>query len=78
MGPNSIELAWDPNTEPDLSGYRIYRSAAGGPFEKLADVQPVPSYSDKSAKKDTAYRYQISAMDRAGNESPRSAPADAQ
>jgi fibronectin type 3 domain-containing protein len=78
VGPASIELSWDPNTEADLVGYRVYRSAAGGAFEKIADVAAVPSYSDKAIKKDTAYRYQVSAVDRAGNESARSALADAQ
>lgn len=75
---NSIELSWDPNTEPDLAAYRIYRSTAGGAFEKLADLPPVPAYSDKAIKQDTAYRYQVTAVDRAGNESQRSAIAEAQ
>ncbi len=29
-GVNSIELAWQPNTEEDLAGYQVYRSADGG------------------------------------------------
>jgi hypothetical protein len=76
-GPASIELSWDPNTEPDLAGYRVYRATGGGAFEKLVDVPPVPAYSDKAIQKDTAYRYAVSAVDRAGNESQRSAVAEA-
>lgn len=71
--PNSIELAWERSTEPDLAGYRVYRAAANGPFEKIADVSQVPSYSDHNVEHDKTYRYAISAVDQSGNESPRSA-----
>ena len=70
--PNSIELNWDRNTEPDLNGYRIYRATADGPFEKLADLSAIPSYSDRAVESGKTYRYAITALDRSGNESPRS------
>jgi hypothetical protein len=76
-GPSSIELAWDRNTEPDLAGYRVYRSAAGGSWAKLADVSQVPAYSDHQIESGKAYQYAITAVDQAGNESPRSAPLEA-
>jgi hypothetical protein len=75
--PNSIELTWERNTEPDLAGYRLYRAVGGGPFEKIADVSQVPAYSDQMVEKGKSYRYQVAALDRAGNESARSAPAEA-
>jgi hypothetical protein len=71
--PTSIELSWQRNTEPDLSGYRIYRAVGAGDFEKLADVSVAPSYSDRAAESGKTYRYVITALDRAGNESTRSA-----
>lgn len=75
--PNSIELSWEANTEPDLAGYRIYRAAPGGGFEKIADTPALPSYSDHGIEHGRAYRYAISAVDQAGNESARSTPAEA-
>ena len=69
--PNSIELNWERNSESDLAGYRIYRAMGDGALEKLADVGPAPSYSDRSAGRVGKYRYAISALDQAGNESPR-------
>jgi fibronectin type 3 domain-containing protein len=75
-GPGSVELSWEPNTESDLAGYRVYRSVEGGAFEKIAEVTAVPSYSDKAVEHGKKYRYAIAAFDRAGNESPRSAPAE--
>jgi hypothetical protein len=73
----SIELFWDANTEPDLAGYRVYRSVAGGAFERLAEVSAIPSYSDRAVESGKSYRYSISAFDRTGNESPRTEPAEA-
>ena len=76
IAPNSIELNWERNTEEDLNGYRVYRAEGNGTLEKIADVSVVPSYSDRKAEHGKTWRYAISAVDRAGNESPRSAPID--
>jgi hypothetical protein len=73
---NSIELVWERNTETDLAGYRIYRAVAGGAFEKLADVSQIPSYSDRNVEHGKTYRYAISALDQAGNESARTPEAE--
>jgi hypothetical protein len=74
--PNSIELNWERNTEEDLNGYRIYRGEGSGTMEKIADVTAVPSYSDRKVEHGKSYRYAITAVDQAGNESPRSAPIE--
>jgi hypothetical protein len=71
--PNSIELTWESNTELDLAGYRVYRAVAGGTFEKVADVN-IPAYSDMNVQHGKTYRYEVTAVDQAGNESQRSAP----
>jgi fibronectin type 3 domain-containing protein len=70
--PNSIELSWARNTEPDLNGYRIYRAIGAGDFEKLADVSVAPTYSDRAVEAGKTYRYVLTALDRVGNESARS------
>lgn len=71
--PNSIELNWERNTEDDLNGYRVYRAEGNGALEKIADVSVVPSYSDRKVEHGKTYRYAITALDQAGNESARSA-----
>ena len=73
--PNSVELSWDANTETDLAGYRLYRSVPGGPIEKIADLA-VPAYSDHKVEHEKTYHYEVSAVDRVGNESPHSAPVE--
>jgi len=75
--PASVELSWESNTEPDLAGYRVYRSTAGGAFEKVADVNEIPAYSDHAVERGKAYRYAVTAMDKSGNESTRSAVVEA-
>ncbi len=75
--PDSIELTWDRNTEPDFAGYRVYRSLDGAPFEKIADLVEAPNYSDRRIASGKRYRYAISAVDQLGNESARSQPVEA-
>jgi predicted phage tail protein len=69
--PTSIEITWNSNTEPDLAHYRVYRSVSGGPFERVAEVD-LPAWSDRGVQAGKQYRYQVTAVDRSGNESPRS------
>jgi hypothetical protein len=71
----SIELTWDSNAEPDMAGYRVYRST-GGAFEKIADVNEIPAYSDRAVERGKTYRYAITAVDKSGNESGRSAEVE--
>ena len=70
----SIELLWDRSVAPDLAGYRIYRAAGDGPLEKLAETGAAPSYSDRAVGSGKTYRYAVSAFDKIGNESEKSAP----
>jgi hypothetical protein len=72
----SIELRWNPNPEPDLSGYRLHRSVGGGPFEAVSDLLPTPSYSDRAIEAGKRYRYAISSVDQSGNVSMRSEPVE--
>ena len=75
---NSVSLVWEPDSEPDLAGYRIYRSEGNGPWQKLADVNTVPSYSDTAVEHGKTYHYAISAFDKTDppNESQHSAPVE--
>jgi hypothetical protein len=75
--PATVELSWDSNTEPDLAGYRVYRATNGGAFEKIADVNEIPAYSDHAVERGKTYRYTVTAMDKSGNESSRSATVEA-
>lgn len=71
-GTRSIELVWNRSAEKDFASYRIYRDG-----KKIADGVTAPSYSDRDVQPRMKYTYQVSAVDTAGNESARSAAADA-
>ena len=73
VAPGSIEIAWQQNTEPDLAGYRVYRAIGNGPFERLAEVSQIPTYSDHAVEAGKTYRYAVTAIDQSDNESGRSA-----
>ncbi len=40
-----IGLAWDPNTEPDLAGYKVYYGTASRAYGNPVNVGNVTSYS---------------------------------
>jgi hypothetical protein len=74
---NSIELAWEPVTDADLAGYRIYRvPASGGDFERIGETTQAPSFSDRKIEPGKQYRYAVTAFDGNGNESERSQPIE--
>jgi hypothetical protein len=75
-GVGAIELLWDRNTEPDLRGYRVYRAAESGQFERLAEFVDAPAYSDRQIDAGKKYRYAVTAIDQAGNESAKSAAVE--
>jgi hypothetical protein len=75
--PKSIVLSWTGNSEADLASYRVYRSVAGGPIERVAEVG-VPAYSDANVEPEKTYRYEVSAVDRLENESARSPAVEIQ
>jgi fibronectin type 3 domain-containing protein len=73
---NTIELAWERDTEADLAGYRIYRAGPGGDFQRIGESGETPSYSDRQIEAGKLYRYSISAFDKSGNESKLSEPIE--
>ena len=69
--PPSIDLSWEPNTEPDLAGYNVYRRTASSPATRLNPTPlPGPAYRDTTAVPGQRYIYTVTAIDTSGNESP--------
>lgn len=76
---HAIDLSWQPDTESDLAGYRVYRREAGSnaaPVRLPGATDPAPSFRDATAQPGHTYEYSVSALDRDGNESPRSAEVE--
>jgi hypothetical protein len=75
--PGSVlaDLSWSINLETDLAGYRVYRSEEQDTRGALLkpDLLLAPAYRDTSVEPGHRYWYSVTAVDRAGNESDRSA-----
>jgi hypothetical protein len=71
-----VELSWSINVEPDLAGYRVYRSQdeTGKGSLLTPSLLPSPAYRDTSVESGQHYWYNVTAVDQAGNESTRSQP----
>ena len=80
QGAAYIELSWAISPEMDLAGYRVYRSDREDARGELLNTEllPSPSFRDMSVMPGRRYFYRVSAVDRAGNESPTglAVPAD--
>jgi hypothetical protein len=76
----SIDLSWEPDTDPDLAGYIVYRQRVD-PTGTLMGVAirlnptPIagPAYRDQTAAAGQRYAYRVTAVDTVGNESAPSA-----
>jgi hypothetical protein len=73
--PAHLELSWAISSETDITGYNVYRSEqAGAPGSRVnADPLPTPAFRDMNVQAGHRYFYSVTAVDRAGNESPASA-----
>lgn len=74
---DEITLAWDPNSESDLAGYRLYVQEGGGGtgFRLLATIpladidHEAPRHTVFDLMADTEYRFTITAYNQNGDES---------
>lgn len=62
-------LVWDPVLSRDLAVYRVFARDGAGEWKKLADGLTDPAFFD--AAPPAGRRYAVTAVDAAGNESPR-------
>jgi hypothetical protein len=73
-----LEVVWTPSADEDVAAYRVYREGPAEPRRRLAEVTAaVSAWTDDAAKPGVAYRYALTAVDRAGNESKATAPVEA-
>lgn len=71
-GARNIDLVWERNTEKDFAGYRVFRDG-----KQIAESLTAPTFTDRDVMAGVRYRYQVSAVDNAGNESARSPAVEA-
>jgi fibronectin type 3 domain-containing protein len=63
------ELTWTTGNEPDLAGFRVYRSLkSGGPYQMVRETTATV-FSDTSLKPGVTYYYVVDSVDRYNNAS---------
>jgi len=71
-GVNRVFLTWNENKEPDLAGYRVYRSTNRKDYVLLTTTLLTrTTFSDEHVTTGVTYYYVVTAVDRSGNESTR-------
>jgi hypothetical protein len=73
----AIDLSWEPDMEPRLAGYRVYRLELDGTTTQVwrplgSELVTVPAYRDLSVVAGQRYAYRVTAVDSAAKESPPS------
>lgn len=72
----TIQVNWNPNTEEDLAGYRLYVGTASGQYGEPVDVGNVTGHAMQITPEYGATHYfAVTAYDTSGNESGYSAEA---
>jgi hypothetical protein len=73
-GDGKVYLEWNPNTEPEVTGYNVYRWEEGGKEKTRMTAQPVAgtAYVDTSVRAGAAYHYAVTAMHKGGETGPSS------
>jgi hypothetical protein len=79
QAPAYVELSWAISPEGDLAGYSVYRSnQEDTPGDRAnAELLLSPTFRDMSVRPGGRYFYRVSALDRSGNESPKSSAVQA-
>jgi hypothetical protein len=67
-------LAWNPNTESDLAGYRVHYGTASGSYSVHTDVHNATTHTVTGLTAGQTYYFAATAYDASGNESVYSNP----
>jgi hypothetical protein len=66
----TIQVNWNPNTEEDLAGYRLYVGTASGQYGEPVDVGNVTGHvMEITPEYGATYYFALTAYDTSGNES---------
>lgn len=78
-GKSGVDLSWEPNTEPTLAGYQVYRitrfarrALARRQIVSGDKLLTAPAFSDRDLTPGNGYVYSVVAVDSKGNVSPES------
>jgi hypothetical protein len=68
----AISLIWQPNHEPDLAGYLVFRGVNGGELQQATSAPIQDTTYHDNVQTGLRFVYAVRAVDKAGNVSPLS------
>jgi hypothetical protein len=68
----AVSLAWNPNPEPDVAGYKVHFGTQSGVYSNVMDVRGSTSIALPQMLMGSTYYLAVSAYNTAGQEGPRS------
>ena len=66
---SSVTLSWNPNSESDLAGYRVYAGTVSGSYGNPVDMGNVTTFQIVNLSPGQTYHFAVTAYDSSGNES---------
>ena len=63
----AINLIWDPNTEPDLAGYFVWRGTGDAPLQQITPEPVTDAAFFDNVRPGVKFVYAVRAVDKAGN-----------
>ncbi len=73
----TLTATWDPNSESDLAGYKVYYGTESGSYSTIEDVGNTTSYVARDLVAGQEYFFVVTAYDESGNESEPSVEVSA-
>ncbi|GKS58349.1 hypothetical protein YTPLAS18_18760 [Nitrospira sp.] len=65
----AVTLAWDPNPETDIAGYKVYVGTKSGRYGPPISLGNVTTYTFANLEPGSTYYFVVTAYDKSGNES---------
>lgn len=69
FGGQSVSLSWDPSTDPNVAGYRVYSGTASHDYSGSLDVGSATGASVPVPLSGVTYYFAVTAYDSLGNQS---------
>ena len=63
----SVSMAWDPGTDPDLVGYRVFYGPAAGNYDQQTDVGLVTDHTVTGLTDCSTWHVAVKGLDAGGN-----------
>ena len=76
-GTPTVDLSWQPDADPDVAGYVVYRREEHGEWQRVSGGASIiePAFHDAQVQAGHTYQYAVSSVDKGGHESERSPAA---